>query len=100
MKPRQCRVCGALIVFVRTPNGKAMPCYAAKVYYKEDGGRDTVVTDAGRVCKGTITNDYKNADGFAYRPHWASCPGASRIKKQIQKQAAEQMQMWADRPTE
>lgn len=78
MKPRQCKACGALIVFVRTPNGKAMPCDAAKVYYKEDGGRDLVVTDAGQLRGGTITSDCKSADGFAYRPHWASCLGADK----------------------
>lgn len=100
MKPRQCKACGALIVFVRTPNGKAMPCDAAKVYYKEDGGRDLVVTDAGQLRGGTITSDCKSADGFAYRPHWASCLGADKMKRQTQKRTAEQLKMWADRPTE
>lgn len=54
-----CKGCGASIVWIKTPNGKAMPC---------DNAIETVVTDNGEVIKGR-------------RPHWASCPAANLFRK-------------------
>lgn len=33
MRSGTCRGCGAAIVWIRTPSGKAMPCDAAPIYY-------------------------------------------------------------------
>ena len=41
MNRATCRGCGAPIVWIKTPAGKAMPCDPAPVYYKAaPGGKD------------------------------------------------------------
>ena len=45
MNKATCRGCGAPIVWIKTPAGKAMPCDPAPVYYKAaPGGKDKIVT--------------------------------------------------------
>lgn len=55
----KCKGCGAEIVWIKTPAGKAMPCDPNKVI---------IVTDEGETVAG-------------YTPHWASCPAAKRFKQ-------------------
>lgn len=53
MNKATCRGCGAPIVWIKTPAGKAMPCDPAPVYYKATpDGKDKVVTTRGEVVKG------------------------------------------------
>ena len=48
MNKATCRGCGAPIVWIKTPAGKAMPCDPAPVYYKATpDGKDKVVTTRG-----------------------------------------------------
>lgn len=48
MNRATCRGCGAPIVWIKTPAGKAMPCDPAPVYYKATPeGKDKVVTTRG-----------------------------------------------------
>ena len=50
MNKATCRGCGARIVWIKTPAGKAMPCDPAPVYYKATpDGKDKVVTTRGEV---------------------------------------------------
>ena len=50
MNKATCRGCGAPIVWIKTPAGKAMPCDPAPVYYKAaPGGKDKIVTTRGEV---------------------------------------------------
>ena len=50
MNKATCRGCGAPIVWIKTPAGKAMPCDPAPVYYKATpNGKDKVVTNRGEV---------------------------------------------------
>ena len=59
MRPRPCTTCGALIVFVATREGQRMPVDAASVRPTDD------------------TFDHTRG----HRPHWATCPTASRHRK-------------------
>ncbi len=56
----KCKGCGAEIVWIKTANGKNMPCNAEKA---------TIVTEAGEVVAG-------------YIPHWATCPQYKTFKKE------------------
>lgn len=50
MNKATCRGCGAPIVWIKTPAGKAMPCDPAPVYYKATpDGKDKVVTTRGEL---------------------------------------------------
>lgn len=50
MNKATCRGCGAPIVWIKTPAGKAMPCDPAPVYYKATpDGKDKIVTTRGEV---------------------------------------------------
>lgn len=50
MNKATCRGCGAPVVWIKTPAGKAMPCDPAPVYYKATpDGKDKVVTTRGEV---------------------------------------------------
>lgn len=55
----KCKGCGAEIVWIKTPAGKAMPCDPNKV---------TIVTERGATVTG-------------YIPHWATCTAAKSFKK-------------------
>lgn len=54
-----CKGCGAEIVWIKTPNGKNMPCNAEKTI---------IVTPEGQTVTGHI-------------PHWATCPQSKNFKQ-------------------
>lgn len=82
---RPCRACAAPLVFVPTPNGKAIPCDAAVVWAYPHPNPDasvslSVVTDAGEVVKG-VRCEPRTIGAVAGRvPHWATCPDAERFR--------------------
>ena len=81
MNKATCRGCGAPIVWIKTPAGKAIPCDPAPVYYKATpNGKDKVVTNRGEVVSCEIVPGADATDA-GYRPHWATCPQAGRFKK-------------------
>lgn len=81
MNKATCRGCGAPIVWIKTPAGKAMPCDPAPVYYKAaPGGKDKIVTTRGEVVSCEIAPGGEATDA-GYRPHWATCPQAGQFKK-------------------
>ena len=55
----KCKSCGADIVWLKTVNGKNMPCNTEKT---------TVVTEDGKTIVGHV-------------PHWATCPQSSTFRK-------------------
>lgn len=69
-----CRRCGAAIVWVRTPAGKAMPCDARPVYIvEEEGGPEKGVLRDGRVVSCHFVEDPGEATALGYVPHFATC---------------------------
>lgn len=75
-----CRLCGRLVVWIRTKAGKNMPCDAELIDYRvppDKTGKERFVTPDGEVVaaersKGTV------ADGCGYISHFATCPGANK----------------------
>lgn len=55
----KCKGCQAEIVWIKTTNGKNMPCNAEKT---------TVVTEDGKTVVGHI-------------PHWSTCPEFKKFKR-------------------
>ena len=50
MQIAKCKSCRAPIVWIKTKNGKNMPCDADTVEYQENyKGKSTIVTEDGRV---------------------------------------------------
>lgn len=78
-----CKKCGATIIFIKTPNGKWMPCDEGLVeYHKGDTPdfEDVVVDDKGEIIKCTF--DFQcDPDGLARIPHWATCPYADDFRR-------------------
>lgn len=68
-----CNRCGAVIVWIRTPAGKAMPCDAKPVYILQEGGPEKAVLKDGRVVSCRYTQDPDQATGMGYVPHFATC---------------------------
>ena len=84
MRIVNCKSCGAPIVWIKTQNGKNMPCDADAVEYQENyKGKSTIVTEDGRVLKVTKIDRAGGGlldpiiDGKGYIPHWATCPHAN-----------------------
>ena len=67
-----CGRCGAAIVWVRTPAGKAMPCDARAVYIvQEEGGPEKGVLRDGRVvsCRFVDERGWKEIDPYKHYPY-------------------------------
>ncbi len=88
MKVTTCKSCGVPIVWIKTQNGRSMPCDAAAVDYQENyKGSATIVTDDGRVLRVMV---FKNPspsglqpiiNGKGYISHFATCPYANRYRR-------------------
>jgi hypothetical protein len=77
-----CRYCGSELVWIRMKSGKAMPCNTGKIPYKEDqNGNMKLVTEDGRVVTARPLENTEGADGIGYVSHYATCPGAERIRR-------------------
>ena len=75
----KCKACGAPLVFIKTINGKNMPCDAEPVRFNYKLKEDTrVVTKNGEILPAAITPDGKEE---GYIPHWATCPEADKFRK-------------------
>lgn len=77
-----CRSCGASIIWIQTPRGKAMPCDSSPVYYKENKkGKDKIVLLNGETVSGEIVANVDEATGFGYKPHWGTCNNPDKFRK-------------------
>ena len=78
----KCRSCGAEIVFVRTRNGKSMPCNATPIKFKEDNdGKEKFVLGNGDVVIGVRVDDIHEATGIGMISHFATCPDAGKFRR-------------------
>ena len=69
-----CKNCHMLIIFIRTENGKLMPCNVNPVPYQEyDKGETSVYTRSGKRVRCTLNCSKDNCSGYGYVPHFGSC---------------------------
>ena len=74
----QCNRCGARIMWVKTKAGKNMPVDPQFVDFKKiKGGKERLVLPNGEVVAGERCKA-KEADGYGYISHFATCPGYRR----------------------
>ena len=82
MKYGTCRGCGAPIVWIRTPAGKAMPCDPEIVtYWQSPIGPHRIVTPNGEVLPANLNGDPQQATGLGYISHFATCPKAGSFRR-------------------
>ncbi len=74
----ECRDCGAELKFIRTAQGKLLPCEAKPVTVTHPP--EMLVTQEGGVFKYDF-GDGLDSERKYYRPHWGNCPGADRFRK-------------------
>ena len=77
----KCKSCGAEIIWIKTKTGKAMPCDAQKITYKNIGptGKGMIlVTPDGRIARGEFD---PTSDVYGYVSHFATCPAAAAHRK-------------------
>ena len=78
----KCRGCGAEIIWIKTDNGKSMPCDPEQVtYWAGKGLSQKIVTPNGEVLSCKLNGYPQSATGIGYIPHWATCPKALDFKK-------------------
>lgn len=77
-----CSGCGKRVVWIKTVNGKNMPCDPNIVNYALDPkGKEKIVTPTGKVVCGTTGAEPGKADGFGYISHFATCPRANGFRR-------------------
>ena len=78
----RCKSCGAEIIWIKTPAGKAMPCNPEPiVYWKTKGGNIKIVTPNGEVVSAETSGIPGTESGIGYISHFATCPAAAKHRK-------------------
>ena len=81
MAVAHCRGCGAEIIWIRTPAGKAMPCNPERVcYWQNPTGYHRIVTPNGVVVSADLDVQRGPATGLGYISHFATCPAADHFR--------------------
>ena len=68
-----CKACGAELIFIKLPGGKAMPCNAQPIPFRNDLQRGAL--------KLILPDFDPSSDVFGYESHFATCPAAARFRK-------------------
>lgn len=65
----RCKYCGQEIIWIRTPDGKQMPCDPGLVAYKRrEKAKGRIVTKNGEVVAAMFGINIGSADGVGYEP--------------------------------
>lgn len=88
MKITKCKSCGASITWIKTQNGRVIPCDVPAVDYQENyKGSAIIITEDGRVLRANIISNAENSpltpiiDGKGYTSHFATCPYAKQHRR-------------------
>lgn len=77
-----CRSCGREITWIKTANGKNMPCDPEKIRYKPYKGEGVpkviLVKPDGSMTMGTPD---PASELYGYQSHFATCPAADAHRK-------------------
>ena len=82
-----CKMCGAPIIWIKTPRGKMTPVdEGLKPYRENPDGKSYLVNDRGETIRCDLYPDDKVPagefpTGMARMSHWATCPHAEDFKK-------------------
>jgi len=82
MRGCTCRGCGAEIIFIRTSEGKSIPCDPEPLkYWQCADGRERIVTPDGEVVAAELTGMPGGESGIGYITHFATCPKADSFRR-------------------
>ena len=82
MTMSKCKGCGAPIIWIATLGRKSIPCDPEPVFYwQKPKAKGRIVTKNGEIISCELIGDTNIATGIGYIPHWATCPEASRFRK-------------------
>ena len=76
-----CQKCGARILWIQMKSGKKMPVNPEFVNFRKGSGKDRIVLPNGEVVAGKIVTDPREADGYGYVSHFATCEYAQRFRR-------------------
>ncbi len=80
----RCRACGAAIYWVRTSNGKSMPCNPEELpVVPSNTGDIWAVSFDGEVFRGWICSESYEDERWVYArvSHFATCPEADQFRR-------------------
>ena len=78
-----CKGCGKEIFWVKTLNGKNMPCDPEVVRIRiQKGARHRFVLETGEVVSGEYAQNEGTDAVPAYETHWRSCKAAGAFRKE------------------
>lgn len=78
----KCKGCQAEIIWIKTVNGKNMPCNAKEVVYWENkDGKANIVRTNGEVVRADLEGEEGKESGIGYISHFASCPNANSHRR-------------------
>lgn len=77
-----CRSCGKQILWIKTASGKSMPCDPiVRPYWAKEKAAGKIVTPNGVVLSCELNGDPQTATGYGYISHFATCPGANKLRR-------------------
>lgn len=81
MEETACKACGKPIIFIKTLQGKNMPCDAATVYFVANiKGEENFITMSGVPIKGRRVMPGTANSVSGYVPHWATCTEPDKFR--------------------
>jgi len=82
MTAKECRACGAKILFIKTVAGKSIPVNEEiKYYIQKANGSEKIVTPNGEVLSAELTSNPDDATGVGYISHFATCTNPEFFRK-------------------
>lgn len=82
MEETKCKACGKPIIFIKTLQGKNMPCDAATVYFVANiKGAENFMTMSGVPIKGRRVMPGTANSVPGYVPHWATCTEPDKFRE-------------------
>ena len=78
----RCKSCGKEIIWIKTTNGRNMPCDAGGILYREDltKGDMILITRDGKMV---WAKRDPSSDLIGYTSHFATCPESNRWRRGI-----------------
>lgn len=77
----KCKSCGKEIFFIKTKQGKFMPCDTAPHSVIVGEGNMILLTKNGDVVRGKPASYDDGADTTGYISHFSTCPAADQFRK-------------------
>lgn len=78
----RCKSCGEEIVWMKTKNGRDMPCDPNLVpFWAKFKGKGKVVTLEGDVVSCEFEGPLDEMTNVGRIPHWATCPNANQHRR-------------------